>query len=71
MVWKLNKIGRPMMCGDPFNLDFAELIKAIEDNSKMPNMLVQYYYCTLGFIKILLYIIVNKLFCNFAINTFA
>ena len=42
MVWKLNRIGRSIMCGDPFNLDFAELMKAIEDDSKMPDMLVQY-----------------------------
>jgi hypothetical protein len=35
---KLNKIGCPMMCEDPFNLDIAELIKAIDKDVKMSSM---------------------------------
>jgi hypothetical protein len=31
----LNKIGRPMMCEDPLDLDFSEIIKAIEDDQKI------------------------------------
>jgi hypothetical protein len=30
--WNLNRIGRPMMCEDPFDLDFSEILKAIEDD---------------------------------------
>jgi hypothetical protein len=30
----LNKIGRPMMCEDPFDLNFSKIIKAIEDDQK-------------------------------------
>jgi hypothetical protein len=30
-----NKIGRPMMCEDPFDLDYSEIIKAIEDDQKL------------------------------------
>jgi hypothetical protein len=29
-----NKIGRLMMCEDPFDIDFAELMQAIDDYSK-------------------------------------
>ena len=34
MFRNLNKIGRPMMCEDPFDLDFSKIIKAIEGNQK-------------------------------------
>jgi hypothetical protein len=32
---KVNKIGRPMMCEDPFDLNFTELTKAIEEDAKL------------------------------------
>jgi hypothetical protein len=35
MFRNLNKIGRPVMCEDPFDLDYSEIIKAIEDNQKL------------------------------------
>jgi hypothetical protein len=35
MFRNLNKIGWPMMCEDPFDLDFSEIIKAIEDDQKI------------------------------------
>jgi hypothetical protein len=35
MFQNLNKIGRPMMCEDPFDLDYLEIIKAIEDDQKL------------------------------------
>jgi hypothetical protein len=35
MFRNLNKIGRPMMCEDPFDLDYSEIIKAIEDDMKL------------------------------------
>jgi hypothetical protein len=41
-IWNfrnVNKIGRPMMCEDPFDLDFVELMKSIEDDSKMTDMI--------------------------------
>jgi hypothetical protein len=44
-------IGRPIMSEDPFDLDFAKLMKAIEDDSKMPNLCFQNRHCTLGFVK--------------------
>jgi hypothetical protein len=33
--WNHNRIGRPMMCEDPFNLDFSEITKAIEDDQRI------------------------------------
>jgi hypothetical protein len=35
MFRNLNKIGRPMMYEDPFDLDYSEIIKAIEDDQKL------------------------------------
>ena len=35
-----NRIGRPMMCEDPFDLDFSEILKAIEDDHK-------FFHCSL------------------------
>jgi hypothetical protein len=35
MFHNLNKIDRSMMCEDPFDLDFLEIIKAIEDDQKI------------------------------------
>jgi hypothetical protein len=40
MFQNLNKIGRPMMCEDPFDLDYSEIIKAIEDNMKLSHCLL-------------------------------
>jgi hypothetical protein len=31
----LNKIGRPMMCEDLFDLDYSEILKAIEDDQRI------------------------------------
>jgi hypothetical protein len=31
----LNKIGRTMMCEDPFDLDYSEILKAIEDDQRI------------------------------------
>jgi hypothetical protein len=35
MFRNLKKIGRLMMCEDPFDLDYLEIIKAIEDEQKL------------------------------------
>ena len=40
MFWNYNRIGLSIMSEDPFDLDFAELIKVIDSNSKIPNMFV-------------------------------
>jgi hypothetical protein len=32
MFQNQNKLGRPMMHEDPFDLDFVEIMKVIEDN---------------------------------------
>ena len=31
----LNKIGRPVMCEDPFDLDFSEISKIVDNNYKI------------------------------------
>ena len=31
----LNRIGRPMMCEDPFGFDYSEILQAIEDDKKI------------------------------------
>jgi hypothetical protein len=41
MFRNLNKIGRPMMCEDPFDLDYSEIIKAIEDDMKLSPLFVE------------------------------
>jgi hypothetical protein len=41
MFRNLNKIGRPMMCEDPFDLDYSEIIKAIEDDMKLSSLFVE------------------------------
>jgi hypothetical protein len=51
-----------MMSEDPFNLDFAELMKAIDNNMRVSDMFVCSQYCTLGFVNIFLFINVNKFF---------
>jgi hypothetical protein len=35
MFWNLNRIGQPMMCEDPFDLDFSEILKAIKDDQRI------------------------------------
>jgi hypothetical protein len=58
-----------MMSEDTFDLDCAKLMKAIGDDSKIPNMFVWSLYCTLSFVKILLFISINKVICSFSKNT--
>jgi hypothetical protein len=36
----LNKIGRPMMCEDPFDINYAEMIKIIDNSAKISAMFV-------------------------------
>ena len=37
----LNKIGRPMMCEDLFDLDYSEILKAIKDDQKISGQFAQ------------------------------
>ena len=37
----LNKIGQPMMCKGPFDLDYSEIFKTIEDNQKISGRFAQ------------------------------
>jgi hypothetical protein len=39
--WNLNKIGRTMMCEDPFDLDYSEILKAIEDDQRISALFAQ------------------------------
>jgi hypothetical protein len=41
MFRNLNRIGRPMMCEDPFDLDFLEILKAIEDDQRILALFVE------------------------------
>jgi hypothetical protein len=38
MFQNLNKIGCPMMSEDPFDLDFAKIVKAIHNDVKIPDI---------------------------------
>ena len=38
---KLNRIGRPMMCEDPFDFDYAEILEAIEDDKRISEQFAQ------------------------------
>jgi hypothetical protein len=42
MFWNLNKIFQPMMCEDPFDLDFSEIIKVVEDNQRISALFAEY-----------------------------
>jgi hypothetical protein len=47
MFQNLNKTGRPMMCEDPFDLDYSEIIKATEDDQKLSALFAELWHLSL------------------------